>query len=133
MIKVFSDADMKLLTGRSMPVWVANAPQRNSCADFFLQDLGIEHWTAETLNEFHEDQLAILTSILQSKDKNWLIQFYQLAGSIEPSWNSSYHTKRTCSKFAAMLSAFAVVPSSDETWEKADDIFFIPEGKRSLP
>ena len=133
MIKVFSDADMKLLTGRSVPVWAANAPQKNSDADFFLQDLGIEHWTAESLNEFHEDQLAILTRILQSKDKNWLIQFYQLAESIEPSWNSSYHTKRSCSKFAAMLSAFAVVPSSDETWEKADDIFFIPEGKRSLP
>ena len=131
MIKVFSDADMKLLTGRSIPVWVANAPQRNSRADFFLHDLGIEHWSAESLNELHEDQLEILTRILQSKDKNWLIQFYQLAGSIEPSWNS-YRTK-PCSKFATMLSSFAVVPSSEETWEKSDDIFFVPEGKRSLP
>ena len=133
MSRVFSDEDMKLLTGRSVPVWAANAPQNNSRADFFLSDLGMERWTADVLNELHESQLEILANILQAREQSWLVQFYQLAGSNEIHGNSTSRKGGERSKFASMLSSFAVVRSSNETWEKACDIFFIPEGKRSLP
>lgn len=133
MSRVFSDTDMKLLTGRSIPIWAANAPQRNSRADLFLHDLGIERWDEKSLNELHVDQLETLARILHSKDQSWLIQFYQLAGTNEILWSSTSRGILPCSKFALMLSSFAVVRSADATWEKADDIFFIPEGKRTLP
>ncbi|MEI7795903.1 MAG: hypothetical protein WCI06_04620, partial [Methylococcaceae bacterium] len=94
-----SDADLKVLTlkftkyadniqatmddyarnAANNASWVANAPQRNSREDNFIESLDIKKWDFEQLSEiFATANKEKTESWLETKDDNWLRRFYGL-------------------------------------------------------
>ncbi len=76
---VIGDEDLLILTGYEIPLWAANAPQRNQREDNFLDSLEIDKWDFEELSDIFKPARKEKTeSWLATKDDKWMVRFYTL-------------------------------------------------------
>ncbi|MFZ2169251.1 MAG: hypothetical protein WAW61_06380, partial [Methylococcaceae bacterium] len=76
---VIGDKDLSKITGYKIPLWVANAPQRNQREDNFLDSLKINEWGFEQLSDIFEPTEKEKTEKwLVRKDDKWMMRFYAL-------------------------------------------------------
>lgn len=79
---VLSASDIHQLSGIDK-TWVANAPQKNTNADYFIRSLDITEYTNENFVQlFAPNNRATLESLLLAKENSWLKRFYGLCKDI---------------------------------------------------
>lgn len=125
--EVLCDNDMAFLLDRSVPVWVANAPQKNQRADRFLNSLNIEEWGwYELTSEFNwlwNDRKKKIEHWISKKTDSWLMQFYAL---LEDAYSNAYGHPRM--QDLQIVRITSVEKKKHVVPKKA---FFLPKGRIS--
>lgn len=90
--ELINDKDLATILGKdtSLPLWVANAPQRNSDADNFLNLLRISKWDEEDLIRELSEQPDLIKTWLKNKSDEWHQRFYALLGDFLSNTPRSY-------------------------------------------
>ena len=80
--ELINDEDLATILGKdqSLPLWAANAPQRNQEADNFLSLLGISKWDEKNLIRELSEQPNLVKTWLKDKSDEWHQEFYALLG-----------------------------------------------------
>ncbi|MDE0686254.1 MAG: hypothetical protein OXI63_25285 [Candidatus Poribacteria bacterium] len=115
---LINDGDLATILGKdpSLPLWAANAPQRNQKADNFLYSLGIPKWDEKDLIRELSDQPDLVKTWLKDKSEEWHQEFYALLGDFLS--NQSY-------TYTDDLSNLSIVRISDgTTYKKGEDCYF---------
>ena len=89
---LISDKDLAIILEKnhSLPLWAANAPQRNQEADNFLSSLGISEWDEKDLVSELSNQPDLVLSWLKKKSYKWHQEFYALLGDFLSNTHRSY-------------------------------------------
>ena len=115
--KLINDEDLATILEKdqSLPLWVANAPQRNQEADNFLSSLEISKWGEEDLIRELSEQPDLVKTWLKDKSDEWHQEFYVLLGD--------FLSSRIM--FTEDLSNLSIVRISDgTTYMKGEDCYF---------
>jgi hypothetical protein len=131
---VISDDDLSKLTSYDIPLWAANAPQRNQREDNFLDSLEIDKWDFEQLSAiFKTANKEKIESWLTEKQDDWMMSFYELLVEAK-----EIHDKRQPSwqKIVWDGLSFPLVRVESEQGVKhiiGNQAYFAPEDKNILP
>ena len=92
LLSLISDKDLAIILGKnhSLPLWAANAPQRNQEADNFLSSLGISEWDEKDLVSELSNQPDLVLIWLKKKSYKWHQEFYALLGDFLSNTHRSY-------------------------------------------
>lgn len=122
---LIDDKDLAKILGKdpSLPLWVANAPQRHQEADNFLSSLGISEWDEEKLVSELSVQSDLIQTWLKDKSDKWHQEFYALLGDFLSNTPRSY-TYYLSKNHKDTLSALPIVRLSDGTYRKGEDCYF---------
>ena len=125
---LISDKDLATILGKnhSLPLWAANAPQRNQKADNFLSSLGISEWSEEDLIKELSEQPDLVKTWLKDKSDEWHQEFYALLGDFCtcPPYASEYSKPKYRDR-KEKLSNLPIVRLSDgATYKKGKDCYF---------
>ena len=113
---IIEDKDLAKIIGdgHSLPLWIANPPQRNQREDRFLSMLKITKWATTDLIKLSAKSETIKTWLKDKSDK-WHQEFYALLGDFLS--NQSMYTDD--------LSNISIVRISDgTTYKKGKDCYF---------
>ena len=130
--ELINDKDLATILGKepSLPLWVANAPQRNQEADNFLSSLEISKWDEEDLVNELSVQSDLIKTWLKDKSDEWHQEFYVLLGDFlsDTSQSYTYPYKYRDLLYSARkdkLSDLYIVRLSDSaTYKKGGDCYF---------
>ena len=121
---LISDEDLATILGknRSLPLWVANPPQRNQREDNFLSMLNISAWATENLvNELASESETIMNWLAEKTD-DWHQKLYVLLDdflSTVPSYRSWVASERK-----RKLSQLRIVRCSDGKYRVGSECYF---------
>ncbi len=117
---LINDKDLATILGKdpSLPLWVANAPQRHQESDNFLSSLGIPEWDEEKLVSELSVQSDLIQIWLKDKSDKWHQEFYALLGDFLSNTPYLYKNRKDT------LSALPIVRLSDGTYKKGEDCYF---------
>ncbi len=126
--ELIDDEDLATILGKdpSLPLWAANAPQRNQEADNFLSLLKISEWKEEGLVSELSNQPDLVMRWLKKKSYKWHQEFYALLGDFCtcPRYASEY-SKLEYRDRKEVLSNLPIVRISDgTTYKKGKDCYF---------
>ncbi|MYC73458.1 MAG: hypothetical protein F4X17_22390 [Gemmatimonadetes bacterium] len=122
---LISDKDLAIILGKnhSLPLWAANAPQRNQEVDNFLSSLGISEWDEKDLVSELSNQPDLVLRWLKKKSYKWHQEFYALLGDFLSNTHRSYTYQYRDRKYE--LSNLSIVRLSDGvTYKKGRDCHF---------
>lgn len=124
-----SDKDLAIILGKnlSLPLWAANAPQRNQEADNFLSSLGISEWDEKDLVSELSNQPDLVLRWLKKKSYKWHQEFYALLGDFLSNTHRSYtyQYRDLYRNLKHELSNLSIVRLSDGvTYKKGRDCHF---------
>ena len=100
---------------KSLPLWAANAPQRNQREDNFLSLLEISELDEEDLSDHLSEKPELIETWLKRKTNEWHQEFYALLGEFLSKRRQSCLYK---------LRYLAIVRISDGTYKKGRDCYF---------
>lgn len=117
---LISDDDLAMIHGKhcSLPLWVANPPQRNQREYNFLSMLNIPEWTTENLVSVLSTQSEPIMKWLTQKSDEWHQQLYELLWNFLSS-RSSFHYYET---------RLRIVRISDGTYSIGSKCYFPSSG-----
>jgi len=126
--RLISNKDLATILGKdlSLPLWAANAPQRNQDADNFLSSLEISKWDEKDLIKELSDQPDLIDTWLKDKSDKWHQEFYALLGDFcTPQQYSSEYSKLRYRDRKDKLASLTIVRLSDGTaYKKGKDCYF---------
>ena len=100
---------------KSLPLWAANAPQRNQREDNYLTLLGIPEWDEEDLVGQLSEKPELIETWLKNKTNEWHQAFYALLGDFlsKPRQSCLYKIRN-----------LPIARISDGTYKKGRDCYF---------
>lgn len=126
--KLINDEDLATILGKdqSLPLWAANAPQRNQEADNFLSSLEISKWSEEDLIRELYEQPNLVKTWLKHKSDEWHQEFYALLGDFCtcPPFASEYSKPRYRYRKDELSNLPIVRISDGTTYKKGEECHF---------
>lgn len=113
--------DLKSITGIEK-IWIANASQKNSHADNFIQSLGIQTYTYKDFAKIFDVQSrARIEKLLAEKNRDWLKRFYVLCADAYDDMDNSGRAV-----FARNMKQTVMIKSARGEMYAPSDIFILP-------
>lgn len=113
--------DLKLVTGIEK-TWIANASQKNSHADNFIQSLGIQTYTYKDFVKIFDVRCRTqVEKLLSEKNRDWLKRFYVLCAA---AYDVMDYSGRNV--FARNMKQTVMIKSAKGVMHLPTDIFILP-------
>ena len=126
--ELINDEDLATILGKdqSLPLWAANAPQRDQEANNFLFLLEISKWGEENLIRELSEQPDLVKTWLKDKSDEWHQEFYALLGDFCtcPPHASEYSKSRYRDRKDELANLPIVRLSDGATYKKGKDCKF---------
>ncbi|MGN1155903.1 MAG: sacsin N-terminal ATP-binding-like domain-containing protein, partial [Agathobacter sp.] len=114
--------DLKSVTGIEK-IWIANASQKNSHADNFIQSLGIETYTYKDFVKIFDAQCRTrIENLLSEKNQDWLKRFYVLCAD---AYDDMVYSGRAA--FVRNMKQTVMIKSAKGAMYTPADIFILPK------
>ena len=126
--ELINDEDLATILGKdpSLPLWAANAPQRNQEVDNFLSLLEISEWKEEDLVSELSNQPDLVMRWLKKKSYKWHQEFYALLGDFCtcPRYASEYSKPKYRDRKEELSNLPIVLISDGTTYKKGKECYF---------